>query len=158
MSELVHYGVKGMKWGVRRYQNKDGTLTAAGKKRYSEDDIVVKKGSEIHRIVPKSWAEKEKTYSGHAYASYKSEDVERYKHFAKLFGGGNNYVDMTFKVKDVIVSPSKKKRVDEFVKLMDEDPKARDAMIKATSFLFFISRPPLYNLYNIIILLPRSTV
>lgn len=30
---LVHYGVKGMKWGVRRYQNKDGTLTAAGKKR-----------------------------------------------------------------------------------------------------------------------------
>lgn len=31
--ELCHYGVKGMKWGVRRYQNKDGTLTAAGKKR-----------------------------------------------------------------------------------------------------------------------------
>lgn len=30
---LAHYGVKGMKWGVRRYQNKDGTLTAAGKKR-----------------------------------------------------------------------------------------------------------------------------
>lgn len=30
---LMHYGVKGMKWGVRRYQNEDGTLTAAGKKR-----------------------------------------------------------------------------------------------------------------------------
>ena len=30
--ELYHHGVKGMKWGVRRYQNKDGTLTAAGKK------------------------------------------------------------------------------------------------------------------------------
>lgn len=29
--ELYHYGIKGQKWGVRRYQNEDGTLTAAGK-------------------------------------------------------------------------------------------------------------------------------
>lgn len=34
---LKHYGVKGMKWGVRRYQNEDGTLTAAGKERYYSD-------------------------------------------------------------------------------------------------------------------------
>lgn len=32
-NELYHWGIKGMKWGVRRYQNEDGTLTAAGKKR-----------------------------------------------------------------------------------------------------------------------------
>ena len=36
---LKHHGIKGMKWGVRRYQNKDGTLTAAGKKRYSKLNI-----------------------------------------------------------------------------------------------------------------------
>lgn len=35
--ELAHWGVKGMKWGVRRYENKDGTLTPAGKKRYNRE-------------------------------------------------------------------------------------------------------------------------
>lgn len=35
-SELYHWGIKGMKWGVRRYQNPDGSLTPAGRKRYSD--------------------------------------------------------------------------------------------------------------------------
>lgn len=35
--ELYHWGIKDMKWGVRRYQNKDGSLTDAGKKRYDRD-------------------------------------------------------------------------------------------------------------------------
>lgn len=33
-NELYHFGIKGQKWGIRRYQNPDGTLTEAGKKRY----------------------------------------------------------------------------------------------------------------------------
>lgn len=35
---LAHYGVKGMHWGIRRYQNADGSLTSAGKKRYGSGD------------------------------------------------------------------------------------------------------------------------
>ena len=37
-AELYHWGIKGMKWGVRRYQNSDGSLTAAGRKRYTDKD------------------------------------------------------------------------------------------------------------------------
>lgn len=36
---LAHYGTKNMKWGVRKYQNEDGTLTAAGKLRYSANNM-----------------------------------------------------------------------------------------------------------------------
>ena len=37
-TELYHYGIKGQKWGVRRFQRKDGTRTPAGKKRYAGDE------------------------------------------------------------------------------------------------------------------------
>lgn len=36
-NELYHHGIKGQKWGVRRFQNADGSLKAAGKKRYGDD-------------------------------------------------------------------------------------------------------------------------
>lgn len=37
MNEIYHHGIKGMHWGVRRFQNKDGSLTSAGEKRYDVD-------------------------------------------------------------------------------------------------------------------------
>lgn len=58
---LAHWGIKGMKWGVRRYQNKDGSLTDVGKKRYDrdvkeneskkKDNRIEIKGPDAHRWV-----------------------------------------------------------------------------------------------------------
>jgi hypothetical protein len=39
-TELHHHGIKGQKWGIRRYRSVDGRLTPAGKKRYSSDNKV----------------------------------------------------------------------------------------------------------------------
>lgn len=59
--ELYHYGVKGMKWGVRRFQRKDGSLTAAGQKRYSDDSPNAKPKSKRQLKLEESY--KAKGYS-----------------------------------------------------------------------------------------------
>ena len=49
MNELYHHGVKGQKWGVRRYQNPDGSLTAAGKRRFKRVVSDEKKTAASHK-------------------------------------------------------------------------------------------------------------
>lgn len=43
-NDLVHHGIKGQRWGIRRFQNKDGSLTNAGKKRYDDTPDAPRKG------------------------------------------------------------------------------------------------------------------
>ena len=59
--ELFHHGSKGQKWGVRRYQNADGSLTAEGQKRYERDVRENNAKKKDNRAIidgpdPKRWA------------------------------------------------------------------------------------------------------
>ena len=55
-NELEHWGIKGMRWGVRRYQNKDGTLTPAGRKRYENELAKLKEQERVIKNQKKSQA------------------------------------------------------------------------------------------------------
>lgn len=84
--ELMHYGILGMKWGVRRYQNKDGSLTNDGKIRYAkESSKSIKINPDGSKTIPKGFVfnrvgkrTMDINKSGALYVSYGKEDAARY--------------------------------------------------------------------------------
>ena len=108
-NELYHYGKKGQKWGVRRYQNADGTLTDAGKKRYARDakgkdykDFDAEKGAYY-----KTSKKKGREYLDVDADRYVTEDISRSKDL------GNSTANMTRELQNVDRRhPSKRVKMD----------------------------------------------
>ena len=103
--EVWHYGIKGQKWGIRRFQDEDGTLTASGKKRYSESSKADKKDSKQkidEESKKKKWSTGKKIAVAAAdlvaaYAAYKFVDSGRAK---QLIDKGRSFLlnqDISFK-------------------------------------------------------------
>ena len=118
-NELYHHGIKGMRWGVRRYQNKDGTLTPEGKIRYAEEsNKEVQTNSDGSKTIPKGFVfnrvgqqTMDVNDSGALYVSYGKADASRYVKnlgptlIGNLFGTSAHYVQH-ISVKDDLEMPS----------------------------------------------------
>lgn len=74
--ELQHWGIKGQRWGVRRYQNADGTLTDAGKKRYNAEIEKLKAEEKKIKAAEKVAANKQKTQAKINKLDAKKQELE----------------------------------------------------------------------------------
>lgn len=120
---LAHHGIKGMKWGVRRFQKKDGSLTPAGKKRYAEYDPVVlaKKGETVNHVsdVPLKTFRKGKSI----YVSKGKADLDNYLLTMAMQSNSSDgtIANTKITVLNDLISPSEKARVKEFVDLYSDN-------------------------------------
>lgn len=133
--ELYHWGIKGMKWGVRRYQNKDGSLTNAGKQRrvqLRDDDIVIKKGTQLNNLGTKKrlrlhgskYDENEQKLF--VYQESNKHDKDVYEGAFTKYLKRRDRTDRIFKQKfeniDDLVSPSAQRRAELFVEAYRDNP------------------------------------
>lgn len=137
---LTHHGIKGMKWGVRRFQKKDGSLTPAGKKRYSPEElgrrpvpkgvsvnkdgsISISKGISLQRLVgDDSRPLKDITYA--SVLEYDNAKYVRYIGGKGLFGGGRNKV-LSIRANEDLKAPSVDEASKIMVDLLSKNPEFR---------------------------------
>lgn len=121
--ELKHYGIKGQKWGVRRYQNKDGSLTKAGLARYKDEvnsqSRTIKEGTELQTITSRKY---DPSKTSRLYTSYTDYDKNMYKDLMGNFMYNERGYNNTFVVKKDIKVASDNDVVDAFVKLAKDNP------------------------------------
>lgn len=85
-NELAHVGVKGMRWGQRRYQNKDGSLTPEGKLRYQKKkDKALKKAQKKDLKAQKKARKEEVSEERSKEAVLKSRSAKKLYENADLF-------------------------------------------------------------------------
>lgn len=111
-NELYHHGILGMKWGVRRYQNEDGSLTPAGRSRYGVEKLE-------KQAINKNYKESRKNGGSFVFKSYRQSTGANYDKAVEDFG---KRVLNDDKYKEL----SKKARDAEYKRLMAEKPYASD--------------------------------
>lgn len=117
---LAHHGILGQKWGIRRYQNEDGTLTSAGKERYkkatpkTEGDQVVKAGTKFERVhvdygenVRKALGISDEAVSYRSKRKYVSPDANQYLNDYFMGTEGNTRVKTYQMVKNSVIAGEK---------------------------------------------------
>ena len=106
---LMHYGIKGQKWGIRRYQNPDGTLTAEGKARYGFGDQTNDKIDHYHlRRFTKGKTVNEIANNIRNTKGYKNLISDYVKESNDTLRKANNIVNKDINKKDLINFISKK--------------------------------------------------
>lgn len=132
-SELYHHGIRGMKWGVRRYQNKDGSLTLAGQRRYGENHSrTLVKGTEIQNISRKQ-LNSESSKSNRIYGSYTDSDKAEYLDMMGNYQYNGRGYKNTFVVKKDIKIASEREAVKTIAEMFKENPKEVSKMM-ATAY------------------------
>ena len=129
MTNLQHHGIKGQKWGVRRFQNKDGSLTPDGVKRYQDEvnskERYIKEGTEVQTISRKAinLDDNESRRSKRLYVSYTDYDKDEYTSLMGnfMYGGDSAYKN-TFVVKKDMKVASDQDVVKAFMEVAKKDP------------------------------------